>query len=1160
MAYRQEGIAAKNLHHAPVYVSYNSNTYDPNGTPTPRDADSNTMRLENPVDPGNYLYYDYSLALYASSNMGTTFCYSTNFVDRADPLPPITSANWNDNISLDNPYNCYPIKIGPHDVYANHTNVDDALSIAEHVGLLSQYNFSLADNAVSAGLFQLGAHFMWQYTGPTWFSSSIPGGGMLHVPISDPSPARTADLEAKLAVCQFAVATDTPIRNAGFTPLYSTLGTAKDYFEGNLTDPAFGGPQASPIQYECQKNFIVLVTDGLPTEDPDGNGDLITPVANAATALRSTTVTLSGSPVNFDIQTFVLGFALPQGLDGALDPVAVAGGTDVAGEAYYAGNESELAGALDDLFLEILNRTSSGTAASVIAASREGDGAVFQAIFEPHKTDGVNKVAWAGDVHALFVDSHGYMRESVPEADGTQILNDTATDKIITMCYDDDDKVVLINKSADTGNVPDSSAAALCSSTDFPEFVNDIKYLWSAGEWLAELADTTTQRSYASPSSGRHILTAIDANGDGLIHESEAVPFQEGRFTDTLAGLLQASDAAEADAIVNYIRGADQSYRGRQIDYDGDGTDETWRLGDVVYSTPTPVGAPAEDFDLLYRDSSYADFSKAYKDRRQMVYVGANDGMLHAFNAGWYDKYNKKFYKGKPADGVDPAAIQFDLGAELWAYVPYNLLAHLKYLTRADYGSTGGDHIYYVDLKPRIFDAQIFFENDGTTPLANHPEGWGTVLVGGMRFGGGEITVDADTTDDGDPLTTADVDQRTLRSAYFILDITNPEEAPRVLFEFTHPDLGYTTASPTPLKVGDDWYLMLGSGPHPANAESLAAAKSTQNGKLFLIDLKTMGLVTGFGNIPSPSDGIWELADANSFVSDLVAVDYDLDYNTDALYFGTVSGTAAPWSGNMQRVRIQDQGGATPTYLTVDNWAASILYNTGQPVTSAPTIGIDSDGNRWVFTGTGRFFVRDDADDSSQQSLYAVKEPYSIDGNGDVSFTWTAFDPLSPPPLSNVSNVTLYENYSVSYNDFNTIFNDIKTKSGWYINFPTSKERNLGQAALLGEILTFTTYIPSSAVCTFEGTTNLSALYYGTGTAYIESVVGTNAVDDGGVTRNELLKSVTLGVGMSTTASLHTGQHEGAKAYVQTSTGAILAVEQINPGMVKSGTISWGER
>ena len=72
---------------------------------------------------------------------------------------------------------------------------------------------------------------------------------------------------------------------------------------------------------------------------------------------------------------------------------------------------------------------------------------------------------------------------------------------------------------------------------------------------------------------------------------------------------------------------------GRRLDHDRDGVVETWRLGDIVYATPVAVDRPAENFDLLYRDAGYREFARRYRDRRRVVYVGANDGMLHAFNA-----------------------------------------------------------------------------------------------------------------------------------------------------------------------------------------------------------------------------------------------------------------------------------------------------------------------------------------------------------------------------------------------------------------------------------------------------------------------------------------------------------------------------------------------
>ena len=325
-----------------------------------------------------------------------------------------------------------------------------------------------------------------------------------------------------------------------------------------------------------------------------------------------------------------------------------------------------------------------------------------------------------------------------------------------------------MNLAASVADIPISTEFTSCAISEFDKTLFDINYLWSGGELLADMTDTqaTTQRTYGSALPGRHILTWLDADNDGVVDNGEQKDFSTASFDDTNEGYLLAADGAEADKIVEFIRGKDQTgYRSRTVSNNG-----TWRLGDVIYSTPTIVTKPAEAFDLIYKDGTYSNFVKQYRDRRHVVYVGANDGMLHAFNGGWYDAANKKF-----EDSPYSASVDYPLGSELWAYVPMNILPHLKYLTDPTYGQKVGNHVFYVDLKPRIFDAQIFADD------STHPDGWGTILVGGMRFGGGEIDI---TVDPG----AAILDNRTLRSSFFILDITDPEQAPKLLLEFTHPD------------------------------------------------------------------------------------------------------------------------------------------------------------------------------------------------------------------------------------------------------------------------------------------------------------------------------------------------------------------------------------
>jgi type IV pilus assembly protein PilY1 len=64
-------------------------------------------------------------------------------------------------------------------------------------------------------------------------------------------------------------------------------------------------------------------------------------------------------------------------------------------------------------------------------------------------------------------------------------------------------------------------------------------------------------------------------------------------------------------------------------------------------------------------------------------------------------------------------------------------------------------------------------------------------------------------------------------------------------------------------------------------------------------------------------------------------------------------------------------------------------------------------------------------------------------------------------------------------------------------------------------------------------------------------------VDEGEL---EIKKTVSLGQGLAVTPNIHVGSEEGSKAFVQTSTGAIEVIEQINPGQTKSGVTSWQEQ
>lgn len=817
---------------------------------------------------------------------------------------------------------------------------------------------------------------------------------------------------------------------------------------------------------------------------------------------------------------------------------------------YYASDAEALVSQLNAALESITARSGSGGAASVIAASRSGEGAVFNAIFRPSVTSAGQEVTWIGDVHALMIDSSGNIRQD----NGDGILGASNVDQYIDMCsYDDGElKEVRIKLSTSLATRPIRSQFSECAKAVFNKDLFDLNYLWSGANWLSSLSDdeATAQRTYTSTTLGRHIISGIDVDDNGLITKSEVVDFLPDSFDDSTAGLL-AGTLDDARNVVSFIRGQDiDGYRSRQLN------GKTMRLGDVIYSTPTVVGRPAENLDLIYGSTSYQKFFDHYRYRRQVVYAGGNDGMLHAFNSGWFDPKTKEFKKSK-GGGNAGSSIDFDLGAELWAYAPYNTLGHLEYLTRPSYGAVSSDHLYFVDLEPRIFDAKIFPSD------SNHPGGWGTVMVVGSRLGGGLKNVDMDLG--------AATANRTLRSSITIFDITNPDIAPKMLLEFTDPQLGFTTAIPAPVVVGQDsegngdWYLLLGSGADETS-DGFDEVKSTQKATLFLLDLKEIALgntnvlETAFGG----GDGKVQLTDDNSFISDLSAVDFGLDkFTTDAVYFGTVSGDKNGWGGKVYRILIQEK--TNGAQKAVSSWQIAEVINPNRPVTAPVSMATDNLRNRWLHFGTGRFFTQEDNLDNSQNYFYGLKETRSSSGEFtyikptkivDVTSTQVRSDnakveqaPTLTPPLGDGATIHTLESRMKNYGGVTDV-------DGWFRTLAAG-EKNFGAATIFGGTLTFTTFDPEFDECSVDGDARLYVLNALTGTAGSPGIL---AQDDNNEFNNYVID---LGSSPATSPSIHVGDgyssDNKANAVIQTSDGAITTVEQKNQENVRSGEVSWRE-
>jgi type IV pilus assembly protein PilY1 len=214
------------------------------------------------------------------------------------------------------------------------------------------------------------------------------------------------------------------------------------------------------------------------------------------------------------------------------------------------------------------------------------------------------------------------------------------------------------------------------------------------GELLSFAVDPPTGQVRATPewdaskklpeSAARNIFTVNESNAAAAFRRAALSDLRQRQLTGTPAASPLPADTV-IDTYVDYIRGTDAAgFRVRPS-----------KLGDIVSSAPLYVGAPRGRYSDRIAAAPYSEFVEAQADRTPMIYVGANDGMLHAIDAG--------------------------SGEEEWAFIPGAVFGNLVELTKPTY-----THRYFVDGAPNVGDA--YFSG-----------AWHSVLVGGLNNGGRSI-------------------------------------------------------------------------------------------------------------------------------------------------------------------------------------------------------------------------------------------------------------------------------------------------------------------------------------------------------------------------------------------------------------------------------------
>ncbi|MEP7296029.1 MAG: PilC/PilY family type IV pilus protein [Burkholderiales bacterium] len=388
-------------------------------------------------------------------------------------------------------------------------------------------------------------------------------------------------------------------------------------------------------------------------------------------------------------------------------------------------------------------------------------------------------------------------------------------------------------------------------------------------------------------------------------------PLTAAQLTALNTGYIAGNDSAN---YLNYLRGDklnEQGTVGGTMAY----RTRAKALGDIVGSKSSVVGPPS----LPLSDATnpgYAAFRAAWSARPTIVYIGANDGMMHAIH-------------GDLTSLTTPPG-----GTELFAYVPSALFQGPTGTPNvnglASLGNPSFQHHFMVNATPVVFDVDM-----ARTVGSSGAPNWRSILVGGLGKGG---------------------------RSYYAIDVTDPigmynggeaAVASKVLWEFTDPDLGYTFGEPVvakTLKYG--WVVIIPSGYN--NADGV--------GRLFILNARTGTLLekisTGTGS-PANSAG---LAHANGYVTDYS------DGTIDAVYAGDLL-------GNVWRLDLTATSGAYPAPTKLASLMDPSVSPKPQPITARPLIEIHPTmKKRFVLVGTGRLLDSSDISNVQPQTFYTIAD------------------------------------------------------------------------------------------------------------------------------------------------------------------------------------------
>ncbi len=568
----------------------------------------------------------------------------------------------------------------------------------------------------------------------------------------------------------------------------------------------------------------------------------------------------------------------------------------------------------------------------------------------------------------------------------------------------------------------------------------------------AAVACTGTMNALVGVSTDTRTIYTAKADGTALIPFDAAYRAANPTYFDAtlLANLSQwpaASDTsapavafranAPGDNLLYYLRGQngheynrssvaiiDQFYRNREA-----------VMGDALESQPAYMGPPI--FNYPYK--GYTEFVTAQASRVGSVYMGTNDGMMHAFAA--------------------------DTGIERWAYIPSMVVGNMWRLADQNYADLHTNYVNGSAITSDVCTANCSNTYNAGTPSSNPV--WKTILVAGLNGGG---------------------------RGYFALDITTPT-APTLLWEFTttagigktkDADLGYTFGQPViTQKTDGTWVVLVTSGYNNGtdsaikNSGGTLIANSPAGsgiGYLYVLNAGTGAIIskisTGVGTAANPS-GLAKIAGYNSESGGNKA---SYVYGGDLL-------------GNLWRFDINSTTSATTgtgsafkfATLYSDGTTANAAGTTTQPIVTTPQLG-NILGKRVIFIGTGKYLETADLTTTSKQTQYAIK---------DDDATTTLVNPrttlvqnyLINDPAGTATRLSSGSAGGGAATTANKV--DFSTGRGWFVDLPDSRERVNIDAKLVLGTLVVPSIVPSATDCAPGGTGWLNFFDYTSGGAVV---------------------------------------------------------------------------